>query len=136
MAVEDVVIVRLPDTTDARGSNFSLSGGWLEDGFVVRDMHISTTLPGGLRGNHYHVVRDEILVVSFTDRWSAHWDTGAGTEVRSADFADAGCVALFVPKLASHAIRNDGGASLHITAMTDGPYDPTQPDSIRREVAR
>jgi dTDP-4-dehydrorhamnose 3,5-epimerase-like enzyme len=132
--VDQLRAIELTEHGDERGSSYEISDGWIASGFVARDMHVTTTMPGCLRGNHYHVARREILIVTFTDRWSAYWDSGPDTDVRTAEFSGSGCVVLYVPRMVSHAIRNDGAARLHITAITDGPYDPEKPDAFTRKV--
>jgi hypothetical protein len=39
-----------------------------------------------VRGNHFHIVRNEILLVMSADRWSLHWDSGEGTQVTAQMF--------------------------------------------------
>jgi dTDP-4-dehydrorhamnose 3,5-epimerase-like enzyme len=133
--VEQLRVVEIAGGGDERGSSYGISDGWIAAGFVARDVHVTTTVPGRLRGNHYHATRREILIVTFADRWSAHWDSGPDTELRTAEFRGCGCAVLYVPTMVSHAIRNDGAAPLHITAITDGPYDPERPDAFARKVA-
>lgn len=127
-------VVELPDTGDARGSSFSIPAEVLKDPFPVADMHVAGIEPGAVRGNHYHAVRREILIVMADDRWSLHWDDGTGTETRNRSFTGPGTVMVTVPPGASHAIRNDGSATLRMIGLTDGPYDPERPDAYPRVV--
>lgn len=127
-------VIELPDTGDARGSSFGIPAELLKDPFPVADIHVAAIEPGAVRGNHYHAVRREILIVMADDRWSLHWDDGDGTEVRRRDFTGPGTVAITIPLGASHAIRNDGSATLRMMGLTDGPYDPERPDAYRRMV--
>ena len=124
----------LADSGDNRGSSFALSMSWLTHEFPVRDGHITTLLPGHIRGNHYHRIRQEILIVMFEDRWSLHWDTGEGTPLHSRLFGGQGTVAIRVEPHASHAIRNDGSVLLHMVGLSDTEYDPRVPDTFPRKV--
>lgn len=135
MASEELTVTELKDSGDERGSSFPVPEECLGGEFALRDAHLSTLEPGHLRGNHFHVARHEILLVMSTDRWSLHWDSGSGTPVTVRVFDGAGAVLVRVPPYASHAIRNDGSASLHIIGLTDGPYDPVAPDAFTRQVA-
>jgi len=97
-------------------------------------MHIACILPGHTRGNHYHVLRVELIVVVHFDRFSMYWDCGADTEPSSRSFEGEGAVAIAIPKHSSHAIVNDGDEPLWLAATSDGPYNPDAPDAHRRVV--
>jgi oxalate decarboxylase/phosphoglucose isomerase-like protein (cupin superfamily) len=128
-------ITVIEDSGDGRGSSFPVPGACLTGGFPVHDAHLSTLMPGRVRGDHFHVARQEILLVMSVDRWSLHWDSGAGTRVDSRAFDGPTAVVIQVPPHASHAIRNDGDAPLQIVGLTDGPYDPAAPDAYLRQVS-
>jgi dTDP-4-dehydrorhamnose 3,5-epimerase-like enzyme len=135
MGDSGLTILELKDSGDVRGSSFPVPADWFSNTFPVRDVHITTVLPGHIRGNHYHVVRHEVLIVIFTDQWSLHWDNGAETTISRRRFDGNGAVVIRVPPHSSHAIRNDGSALLHLVGLTDGAYDPAAPDAFPREVA-
>lgn len=135
MGVNELRVTVLKDSGDVRGSSFPAPEECFDGGFTLRDAHLSTLLPGHVRGNHFHVVRHEILMVLSTDRWSLHWDSGIGTSVEAREFDGSSAVVIHVPPHASHAIRNDGNTTLQIVGLTDGPYDPHHPDAFDRDVA-
>jgi dTDP-4-dehydrorhamnose 3,5-epimerase-like enzyme len=134
MADIELKVTVLKDSGDDRGSSFPAPEECFAGGFTVRDAHLSTLLPGHVRGNHFHITRNETLLVMSADRWSLHWDSGDGTQVVARMFNGPGSVVIQVPPHASHAIRNDGNAPLHIIGVTDGPYDPASPDAHPRPV--
>ena len=122
-------------TPDERGASFTLAAEQLD--LLTRlgapkDLHVASILPGHVRGNHYHALRGEAIVVIHEDRWSLRYDAGDGTKVTSRAFTGAGVVAITVPPLAAHAIRNDGERPLWLLAWSDGPYDNALPDAHRR----
>ena len=127
-------VIELKDTGDASGSSFSVPAELFSGRFPVADMHVATFEPGAVRGNHYHEVRQEVLVVMADDRWSLHWDEGAGTPVQQRQFTGPGVVLVTIPVGMSHAIRNDGTATMRMIGLTDGPYDCERPDSYPRVV--
>lgn len=100
----------------------------------MEDMHVATIEPGAIRGNHYHAVRREVLIIMAADQWSLHWDEGAGMPVRQREFTGPGAVLVTVPTDMSHAIRNDGAVPMQMIGLTDGPYDATRPDAYTRTV--
>ncbi len=97
-------------------------------------MHVATIEPGAVRGNHFHAVRREVLVVMAEDRWSLHWDEGVGTPVQERGFPGPSTVLVIVPTGMSHALRNDGAVAMRMLGVTDGPYDADNPDAFPRVV--
>jgi hypothetical protein len=136
LAGNELRITVLKDSGDDRGSSFPVPDECFGGGFPVHDAHLSTLMPGNVRGDHFHVTRHEILLVMSVDRWSLHWDSGAGTRIDARVFDGPGAVVIQVPPHASHAIRNDGSAPLQIVGLTDGPYEPATPDAYPRRVTR
>jgi dTDP-4-dehydrorhamnose 3,5-epimerase-like enzyme len=129
-----VRILMLDDRGDQRGSSYTLQERQLSFLGSVEDVHFSTTLPGHIRGNHFHRLRKEVLVVRFEDSWTLAWDEGEGTSPEVRKFEGVGTVAVEIEPLVSHAVRNDGQRPLLIFAMTNGLYDPVNPDSYSRIV--
>ena len=68
MADDGLRVTELRDSGDERGSSFPAPGTCFETGFDLRDAHLTTLLPGHVRGNHFHVARHEILLVMSADR--------------------------------------------------------------------
>lgn len=111
MADGGLQITVLKDSGDVRGSSFPVPGECFGDGFTLRDAHLSTLDPGHIRGNHFHVTRNEILMVLATAPWSLHWDSVGGTRVSVREFGGTSAVLMRVSPRSSHAIRNDGGGA-------------------------
>ncbi|MGY2062220.1 polysaccharide biosynthesis C-terminal domain-containing protein, partial [Nocardia gipuzkoensis] len=119
-------------STDDRGWSCALLAEQLSRIGAIADVHIGEIRPGGVRGNHWHARRGELIAVVATDRWSLHWDTGEGTEVRTRHF-EAGAVAVAPPPGWAHAVRNDGARSMWIFAASDAPYDRHATDPVARD---
>ena len=101
--------------------------------FELRDAHVMTLEPGHVRGNHFHRVRHEVLLMLPLATWSFHWDSGEGTEVQTQRF-EGDAAAVLIPPNCSHAIRNDGQSLLYLVGLADLRYDPDDPDVFRRAV--
>src|SRR5579862_3104931 len=129
-----VRILSLDDHGDGRGFSYSLPDRQFSFLGSVEDVHFSMTLPGHIRGNHFHRWRKEVLVVRYEDSWTLAWDLGEGTVPELRKFEGTGTVVVEIEPLASHAVRNDGQRPLLIFAMTNGIYDPANPDSYSRIV--
>lgn len=129
-----VRILSLDDCGDQRGSSYTVPSEQFDFLGSIADVHFSTTLPGCIRGNHFHRLRKEVLVIRFEDSWTLAWDLGAGTVPEFRRFEGAGTVVVEIEPLASHAVRNDGQRPVLIFAMTNGLYDPANPDAYSRIV--
>lgn len=124
----------VPSHGDARGFSHSVPASTLSYLRELHDVHLAELIPGGIRGNHYHVERRELLLIRHEDRWRLHHDKGESTQVRRDDFNGAGLVCVEVPPLCSHAVENTGGRSLVIIAISDFPYTPANPDTVGRTI--
>jgi oxalate decarboxylase/phosphoglucose isomerase-like protein (cupin superfamily) len=127
-------VIELSDTGDGRGRSFGPPPELFAQRFPLGDLHLSTIVPGAVRGNHYHLQRRELLAIMATEPWSLHWDSGEGTPVQSRTFDGRRAVLVTIPIGSSHAVRNDGTATLHLFGLTDGPYEADRPDAYRRVV--
>jgi dTDP-4-dehydrorhamnose 3,5-epimerase-like enzyme len=134
MGMLEVGFLILDDSGDDRGSSFTPPYRWLEFLKGLEDLHIAAIRPGHIRGNHFHIVRRELIVVVHGDRWSFHWDAGDATETRRRQFEGSGAVLVSVPPLSSHAVQNDGDSDLLLIAASDERYSPNNPDVVRRVV--
>jgi dTDP-4-dehydrorhamnose 3,5-epimerase-like enzyme len=127
-------IKRFADTGDDRGSSYAPDVNWYAFLGTIAELHITTVLPGKIRGNHAHLRKRELLVVIHTDRWSVHWDEGLGTPTQQSVFEGSGAELIEVPPGCSHGVRNDGSVSLTVLGFSDRIYNPADPDAERRSV--
>jgi oxalate decarboxylase/phosphoglucose isomerase-like protein (cupin superfamily) len=121
-----IQISELGNSGDTRGLSFSLPSAALDFVGRVADMHLASTLPGAIRGNHYHLHRREAIIVLPGTKWSLHWDEGASTTVRHREFDGRTAVLVQVSPGGSHAVRNDGGSPLWLVACSSESYDPQE----------
>jgi len=125
-------ISELCNAGDARGFSFTAPLEALEYVGRMADVHLASTKPGAVRGNHYHLKRREAIVVLPGAKWSFHWDQGSETAAHHREF-DGGCAVLvLVAPGASHAVRNDGEDLLWLLAISSERYDPAE--SVARKV--
>lgn len=127
---------------DARGASFPLCLSAIAPPlaqafgppFELQDAHVALLRPGSVRGNHFHLLRHEILLVLTGVKWSLWWDCGEGTAPRSRSFDGSQALAVFVAPNCSHAVRNDGERDMHIVGLSDRVYDRSAPDAHPRKV--
>lgn len=132
-----IQITELGKCGDARGLSFTAPAEALAFVGRMADVHLASTKPGAIRGNHYHLRRREAIVVLPGTKWSLHWDEGdpdgsnaSASQHRS--FAGASAVLVLISPGASHAVRNDGDDVLWLVAISSQAYDPAE--SVTRKV--
>jgi mannose-6-phosphate isomerase-like protein (cupin superfamily) len=127
-----IQISELPNTGDARGYSFTAPSEALDFVGRVADMHLASTAPRAIRGNHYHLRRREAIVILPGPAWSLHWDEGEGMPAQHRNFNGSSAVLVLISPGGSHAVRNDGESPLWLTACSSEPYDPTE--TVARKV--
>ena len=127
-----IQISELANHGDARGFSLTTPAQALDFLGNVADIHLASTGPGAIRGNHYHLRRREAIVLLPGPPWSLHWDEGEDTETQHRQFDGGSAVLVLVSPGASHAVRNDGETLLWLVACSSLPYDPSE--SVVRRV--
>ena len=118
-------IADLANSGDARGFSFTPPQAMMFLG-EVKDIHLASSVPGAVRGNHYHLHKREAIILFPGASWSLHWDEGEGTPIQRRSFDGSGAVLLLVSPECSHAVRNDGTTLLWLVACSSEAYDPAQ----------
>jgi oxalate decarboxylase/phosphoglucose isomerase-like protein (cupin superfamily) len=127
-----IQVQELSNSGDIRGFSFTAPAEALAFVGRMSDVHLASTKPGSVRGNHYHLRRREAIVVLPGTKWSLHWDEGEGSQPQHQQFEGNVAVLVLVSPGASHAVRNDGHRDLWLTAISSESYDPAE--SVTRKV--
>jgi predicted RNase H-like nuclease len=93
------------------------------------DIRAEALRPGAIRGNYAHRTEREIVVVLYSDRWTLFAES---EEPRT--FNDAGAVRIEIDPGSAYAIRNDGGADLHL--FISGRTDDLEPRMLVEPLTR
>lgn len=128
----EIQITELSNRGDVRGSSFTVPADALAFVGRIADVHLATTKPGAVRGNHYHLKRRQAIMALPGARWSLHWDHGEGSAAQHREFDGSRSVLTLLPTGYSIAVRNDGESDLWVVTISSEPYDPA--DSIPRKV--
>ena len=126
-----IQISELNNSGDVRGLSFTAPTEALEFVGRMADIHLASTKPGAIRGNHYHLRRREAIIVLPGTKWSFHWDED-GSAAQQRQFDGSCAVLVLVSPGASHAVRNDGVDILWLVAISSETYDPAE--SVARKV--
>lgn len=125
---------KLPDNGDNRGFSYKASKEALAFSQKIVDLHITSIVPGAIRGNHFHNGKDEVIYVIYQSKWQLVYDEGEKSEVKNHEITGVGCIEITVSANCAHAIKNTGSSDLLILAASNGEYDPELPCTRRRVV--
>jgi oxalate decarboxylase/phosphoglucose isomerase-like protein (cupin superfamily) len=128
----EIQITELTNFGDARGLSFTVPADALAFVGRMSDVHLASTKPGAVRGNHYHLRRREAIIVMPGSKWSLHWDEGEAMPAQHREFEGGKAVLVLVSPGQSHAVRNDGDRELWLVAISSETYDPAE--SVTRKV--
>lgn len=102
----------------------------LEGALSCKDLSVGTILPGHLRANHRHHLKNESFLL-----WGAKAVLRLENDSLPKRFAEMSilrneAVVFTAPKGRAHAIRNiDTMFTLNLISCSDAEFDPRQPDS-------
>ena len=117
-----VSVEQLAPHTDPRGAVWEPIAG--TDLRAQQNCHVVITLPGGIRGNHYHQIGTEIAIqtgpalVKFRDETGTHRIVIAEGEV----------VRFVFPPGCAHAMSNNGLHPNVLVAFNTRAFDPDDPN--------
>lgn len=92
-----------------------------------RNAHLVLTVPGGIRGNHYHKDGTEIAVVL----GPAFVRVRDADGTRDYDIGDGRAYRFVFPPGVPHAMLNTGQGPMVIISFNTEPHDPARPDVVR-----
>lgn len=126
-----VRIRQLESRCDERGEVYPSLADWCCPLREIRNLHVTTLLPGKVRGNHFHISSKELLIVKYSDAWQFHWEEANGT--RSArSFEGRGVALIEIEPESAHAAINTGARELTIVSIMESRYDLRVPDAQRK----
>jgi dTDP-4-dehydrorhamnose 3,5-epimerase-like enzyme len=127
-----IKIQRLKNIGDVRGDLFKIQQGSLDFLSAIRDIHFGTIQPNAIRGNHYHVGKCEVLIISYSDQWKLVWSETDSAKTHEREFAGIGTVLIEIDEGIVHAIHNTGNLSLNIISLSNRSYNRKYPDTIKK----
>jgi dTDP-4-dehydrorhamnose 3,5-epimerase-like enzyme len=122
--MSQVVIEVLRVALDSRGYVFEPLGSSF-DGF--RNVHVVYTVPGVVRGNHYHLKGTEVCSVSGPTL--VRYREGAA--IHDSRVPDGQVWRFTFPPGVAHAFRNEGATPCVIAAFNTEVHDPAHSDAVK-----
>ena len=120
-----VTIEPIAYPTDARGLVLEPLGP--DDLPRQRNAHLVLTVPGGIRGNHYHRRGSEITAVI----GPALFRYRDGDAVRDFAIAPGDAYRIAIPPGIGHAFLNSGDVPMVLIGFNTEAHDPAAPDVVR-----
>ena len=127
-------IVLLENTGDRRGFFYSLPRTCTDFLRLIKGAAVISVKPGAERGNHYHQIKMEMLLVVFSDIWTFSHQCPHEAVPVLRKFEGEGMAVITIPPLCSHTIINNGKSDLIIMDLKDAEFDPVKPDVIPRVI--
>lgn len=122
---EQVIIERISYPTDARGLVLEpVAPGDLP---LQRNAHLVVTLPGCVRGNHFHQRGAEITTVL----GPALFRYRDGTHIRDFHIPKGEAYRVRIPPGVAHAFQNTGSEPILLIGFNTEPHDREHPDVVR-----
>jgi UDP-2-acetamido-2,6-beta-L-arabino-hexul-4-ose reductase len=118
-------IERLQPREDARGVVLEPLGP--ETLPTQQNVHVALTVPGGVRGNHYHEHGTEVMTV-FGPALVRLRDGDHLEDVRA---ATGEALRITIPPGVGHAVRNTSDHHMVIVSFNTAPHDHDNPDVVR-----
>ncbi|PJA27389.1 MAG: hypothetical protein CO189_07140 [candidate division Zixibacteria bacterium CG_4_9_14_3_um_filter_46_8] len=92
-------------------------------------IHITSAVPGAIRGNHFHSKLNEFLFV-FGGEYDFYYELG--NEIICRRFDENELFGIQINCGVSHALKNTCGKMIYIASYYDDHYDLANPDTTRK----
>ena len=130
----DIEIKKLENYGDKRGALYNISDTDMKFLDKVKNTHFGRISPGSIRGNHYHHQTKEMLIITYSDRWTLAWSEKDSTEVLKRKFAGSGAVLIKINERTAHSVKNNGDKDLEIIALSNRIFPKENPDILYRDL--
>lgn len=130
--MSQIEIVEFEDHGDHRGTLFSIGHQDLNFLSSMKNIHYGTIERHCIRGNHYHLERNEILVITYSDDWTFYWSDKHAQAITLRNYKGKGSVLIKIDPGIAHAIKNTGKGLLQIISISDTEFNPHAPDTFSK----
>lgn len=112
------------------------SRGWIaeviksEKSEDITQIHFSVSVPGAVRGNHFHKSHTEWLLVTGGTATISLLDNMSGEKKELAVEADIPTLVKILPNV-THSVVNSGNQPMHLLVVTNQKTNSQDPDTYR-----
>lgn len=127
----DIKITKLEQKKDERGRLVQNEDNELANS--MKHFHVSSSVPGAIRGQHYHNTKTEWFLVLEGKARIICKDLKTEEILELKLEGDDPQLVKISPKIA-HTIENIGDSKMYLLAFVDKPFDEKNPDTIKYEL--
>lgn len=127
-----IEIKKLDIKSDQRGWLVEVLSSDDVDNAPLGLIHVTTAKPGFTKGNHYHKRKTEWFCVIKGRGLLRVKDLKSGEE-QQVTMEESNMVLVKIPPLVFHSIENTGDEMLYILSYVDEQFNPTGPDTYRKD---
>ena len=111
--MEKLKYIRLNNNADLRGDSYYIPREAIDFIGVVVEIHFATIAPLAVRGNYYHINRNEFIIINFSDCCELAWKDLESKNIYQKTFEGCGAILIEVMSNVVHAIKKQWeGANL------------------------
>lgn len=130
--MQDIETMAIESYGDIRGDLYNISDEDLQFLDKIQNIHFGKIHSNSVRGNHYHRLSKEMLVISYSDAWTLAWAKKDSTQISTKEFKGAGAVLIKIHEGVVHAVKNNGGKDLELIALSNKKSSKKNTDSFSR----
>ncbi len=97
----------------------------------IKDIHIGSIASNSIRGNHYHKIKKEALIIIYSDSCTFAWNS-KDEIINIKEFTGKGCILVKIKNGLGHAIKNTGKDLITIVAFSDYKFVEENPDTFSK----
>lgn len=130
--MQHIEIIPLENCGDRRGALYNILDRDLKFLDKLKNIHFGRIRPGSIRGNHFHRQTKEILIISYSDRWTLAWTKKDSAEMFKKEFTGSGAVLIKIKEGIAHSVKNNGPNDLEIIALSNRIFSLEDSDTISK----
>ena len=133
--MKEIEIIKHKQTIEDRGINIYLDKDIIEFVGNIEEIHIASILPQKTRGNHFHKVKNEVIIVynfaEFTFAWQKVNEPNS-IIIKKFDSKEDMVVCFKIPPNIIHAIKNSGTIELSIITFSNIQFNADSNDTLKK----
>ena len=129
--INDVVVKKIEKFEDERGWLAEILNS--EPPVTIGQIHFSVSKKGAVRGNHFHRIKTEWLIVT-SGAGTAFFEDNATKERSELTASGIRPVLIKIGPNITHAIVNSGDEPMHLLAIESEKYSFESPDTYRNPI--
>lgn len=126
--------IRLNNNADLRGDSYYIPREAIDFIGVVDEIHFATIAPLAVRGNHYHINRNEFIIINFSDCCELACKDLESKNIYQKTFEGCGAILIEVMSNVVHAIKNNGREPIYLISCSNKRFDPSNPDTFKEVI--